>query len=450
MTDINWDTNRDGKFGTPKLDIVDYIPVINVSRIPLQTIYEIENYVKRIIMYEQNPQFKTSFLQMGARLENKVDGYNLANLLYQDVFENKIAVESLKFFDSFTYNGNTFNSSNINSELTKGYQFVEIISHGTRNSFNLQNNRIFYGSVNAMTFSNEGQTFITTTACETNMFDTEMYDSTADPCISEVFLRNPNSGIIGYWGSSRFGWHYKFAETLELSMAYEREFYERLMNTSTHRPYEKNFASLVNFVKRSMIGQLEDPVYRWLHYSLNPLGDPETPIFNCYPFSFSSAKAIVDDKGILKIETGVNNARICVTSSNQPNFYVVDYGDEFEIPLKDGKYDIWITKQNYIPKHLNAEYEYLVVEPIESKILSITPNPTSSYTTITYQSAVIGGSLRILLTNTNMLLSQYEYDVASPNGEITIDTSKFPAGIYLVSLVMNGSVVDSSQKLVKQ
>ena len=92
-------------------------------------------------------------------------------------------------------------------------------------------------------------------------------------CLSQQFLASENSGVIGYFGSSRAGWMEN--KTVEgPSLDFEKAFYKALFSNNTE---PKNFARIAALSKLSHITAAnEGDAYRWLTFTINPIGDPET------------------------------------------------------------------------------------------------------------------------------------------------------------------------------
>ena len=444
MDDIVWDTNGDGKAATTG-DNVSIVPNINVTRASVTSVEEVNIFVNRIIDYEKSPNFINLFLQAGARLDFYFPSHPVAERIYNDVIYGNINLESVKYFDTYTSSGLTFTKQGFSDELAKGYQFAEVISHGSSHILSNENGTSFYDLQFASSLNNAGHTLLTTTACYTNSFDNEeVYEP--NPCLSEALMRNPNSGIIGYLGSSSSGWHEETPiPSMTLSFSYEKDFYERLLNTETQFPRVKHFGALVNFIKHTHISFLEnDMIYRWLHFSINALGDPETPIFNTNPIENTSATAEFDENGTLVVDTGIDGAKVCVSSSDNACAYFYETSNGSQISTFDtgfGTFDVWITKQNYIPKHFTVS-RYQAIELIETKITSISPNPATDNITVQYQSAFSGIDLKLMLTRTSGL-GFYEFDLDASENEATLDISNVQSGMYVVSLVDNGATLYS-------
>ena len=90
---------------------------------------------------------------------------------------------------------------------------------------------------------------------------------------------------------------------------------------------------------------------RWLLFSINPLGDPEMPIYTQTPYRFNNVQvSYINDS--LYVNTNDNHCSICIMSDEDwgDSYYAV-YKDtcEIKISVPFGKYSICVTKPNYIP-----------------------------------------------------------------------------------------------------
>lgn len=445
LADLDWDTNNDGIAGELGFDRIDVNPVVHVTRAPVNDISQTELFVTRTIEYEQSPNFRRAIFQGGTRLNKKISGDKLADMLFNDVFAGKIRIESHKFFDTYMYNGQPFSTQSFSEGLSSGYMLAEFISHGKENSLVDSIGKSFYNTKSASSLSNSGHTVFTTMACLTNAFDKP------EQCLSEALFRNPNSGLVGYLGSSRSGWFNGDEYSFDYSMGYERLFYELLFDSNSLRPAVKHFGALVTFTKSSFLSYLNsEQTYRWLHYSINALGDPETPIFNDYPKSFDASSTGYNN-GYLTVNTGVENARVCVSSVSDSSYYEIDYGKECVFHTGQGNFDVWITSQNYIPKKHTVKY--IIEKPVipfdpPTRIISISPNPTSDYVTVKYFASSKDVELLVAFTSVSGG-KRLICDITNENGEATIDLGTLPSGMYAVNLIEDGILIKSDHRVIK-
>lgn len=465
LGDFDWDTNKNGFAGDVEDDKFDYVPVVYLTRTPVRTNADAVAFVSRTIDYERSPIFNREILQSGSELyELGLDyckGETFADMFFDNVINGKLFIGTTKFFDTFTYSGVQFSKSSFMAELEKGYQFCQVYSHGESDMFAFKNHNgkfiPFCNVESASSLNNMGHTMVTTMACHTNSFDKEESNYGSTPCLSEAFIRNPNSGVIGYLGSSRYGWFYP-NYTLELSPRYEIEFYYRLLNIDV-LPTRKHLGALVNFTKCSFLGLLTKnkdngladengwKYYRWLHYSVNPLGDPEMPLYSVYPREFINSSVSYLENGRICVNTGVSDARVCVSGKNT-DYYQIGWGPEVYFDLDYDDYDVWITSQNYIPKYYTAVRDNHGVGP-ENKILLITPNPASSYITVRYQTVVVDATCELMLMNVDGIYGK-RYELTGSHGEKTIDISALPKGIYIAAMLVYGDLVTYSDRVIIQ
>lgn len=323
--DFLWNANGNDVYGEMK-DNVGMDPSIFVTRAPVRTAADVKAFVDKVIGYEKTPLEKgwnNNILMAGNYLftykENGVTKYDDAERQGDRLYKNYIAPywngERKKFYNSGSDFGAdyTLNVENFHEQLSKGYTFVEMISHGKPVSWKLDNG-LEYFTTDVEKLENKGYTIITTNACETNAFDDylDWESKQNDPCLSESFIRSTKSGVVAYLGSSRYGWTSAGA-ALGSSMKYEAAFYEKLLSPSFK---DKNFGLVVAAAKQSLVnscfmyGEL-----RWLQFSINPVGDPEMPIFTAMPKKFGMVG--IGQKpgtGDFLINTGVDSCTICVMS----------------------------------------------------------------------------------------------------------------------------------------
>jgi len=86
---------------------------------------------------------------------------------------------------------------------------------------------------------------------------------------------------------------------------------------------------------------------------------------------------------------------------------------------------------------------------LTTSFLRIKPNPTSTDVTITYNflKEISGAQVRIMDMDGNMV---YEADVTDAHGEISVATNSFKNGLYIISLVSNGSVWETKRLLISR
>lgn len=354
---FDWDGNNNGIFGE-KDDNINLTSSIYVSRVPTRDNESTSQYVKKLLEYEKNPRWNNNILMAGEKLyvdykNNHSDAEMQAEKLYTHI---KALWNGTRFrlFDCCSDFESNMSNECLIQQLSKGYSFIDMITHGTQTTWSF--NQFTYDKNKANKQENIGHSIILTSACNTNAFDSP-YDAphTAfcnDPCLSESFLRSYQSGIIAYWGSSRENWTYgNETDKLAPSLVFEKPFYEFLFGDQIKN---KNFAKLITLAKMATIQLAEEnPTYRWLQYSMNPIGDPEMSLYTTIPKQLPEISIIYNDNSVL-IDTGTENCKICIMGQNDSgNSYYKVFNNSSSVELFDipDIVSVCITKQNYIPKH---------------------------------------------------------------------------------------------------
>lgn len=360
---FEWDSNGNGLYGEDR-DGMDLHPDIFLTRLPVRSRDDVNAIINKIIEYEKHPRYKHRMLKCGVKTSTIInngmssDSEAKSDTLYKKYIQPYWDGECLKFFDTYTDfpNGKNYNltASNLSTQIGNGYSFLTMDTHGLQQGWGMEDGDMYHAVINGIYQKNNTHTLITTNSCETNAFDSSFEAGREDPCLSESLIRNPDSGVIGYFGSSRKGWtnywspNDKSSWMLIDSELYEGNFYRALFS----KKYEdKSFGVMVAFSKMERCQWLG--LNRLLQYSLNPMGDPEMPIFTEIPKEFDDLRFTVQrDK--LQIDTDTKNYRICVMSAGdlgKSHYEVFDYID-YGCTISDfpENVSICITKQNHIPK----------------------------------------------------------------------------------------------------
>lgn len=345
---FNWDQNGNGICGELD-DNIDLAPEIAISRASVRNVEEADIFVKRIIEYESNPNtigWEDNILMCGSFLSyNEIingDTISDAQLKSEYMYETSILPywqgNRFRLYDSYTdYPDGAnyqFTAAHLQTEMEKGYTIIDEATHAWSQWWGWLEEYPLYYREDARALENKRYSIISTISCYSNSFDT------MDECLSESFMRNPNSGILAYIGSSREGW-----TTSSFNMS--GKFYESLFNST-----DKRIVKAVNMAKISFLGSSNNwsSKYRWLILSINPLGDPEMPLFTSIPQRFENVQLSFDN-GILTIDTGVDSCMLCISSTNEEtNFYsIMDNVSHIVLNNLPEEYYVCVTKPGYIP-----------------------------------------------------------------------------------------------------
>ncbi len=350
---FEWDANGNGIYGE-LADNIDMGPSIYVTRVPIRTQQHAHSFIVKLLEYEQNPKWNNNMLMCGVEMiktfiNKQSDSEAQGETLFEKYIKPYWAGDVFRFYDTCTDfpEGKNYEVSSVNlsNQLSKGYSFVDMMTHGGDTTWKMESEGDNYTSNIGNMQNNSAYTIITTTSCLTNAFD-----SSVDPCLSESLIRNPESGVIAYLGCSREGWGTK-SRSLLYSSKYEAHFYKKLFSEELSKT---NYGVLVTAAKLAMVPQCNsDYPERWVQFGLNPIGDPEMPIFTTLPKNFD--KSIVNElDGELRIDTRVDGCRVCIMSAwDLGSSYYRVWDDVRNLSVTDfpSNFSICITKHNYIPHH---------------------------------------------------------------------------------------------------
>ena len=350
---MNWDANGNGIYGEPD-EVSSPYPQIAITRVPVNSVSDAENFVNRIIDYERNPNIENwsnNILMSGKVLGNyyNYNGITMSDTHYkgEKFYTDYIAPywpgDKVSFYDTGTdFPGGAsydFNPQNIQKELSKGYTFVNVDTHGSPTTWSTEGPS--YSVSYADTLHNKNHTIIITTACLTNAFDS------TPKCLSEAFVRNQESGIVSYFGCSRQGWYNDSKYNYGTSSKVNAELYKIMFGGS-----EKRFGEIVKQTKENIMPHCSNYTtpYRWLLFGLNPIGDPEMPIFIDTPQKFTNV-TVSFANGTLTVISGVSDCKICVASADDmgDSYYAVRNGMSATFTNLTDEYSICITKTGYVP-----------------------------------------------------------------------------------------------------
>lgn len=350
---FNWDANNNGICGESD-DSVDITPYIYVTRIPLSKSTDVEMFVKRILNYERDMDiepfaWKNRILlsankntTYGDYQERSDKIYNWGILPYQHY-------SRFRFYDSYTDypEGALYplSGDNLQEEIEKGYAFVNYCGHGYIHAWGHLEDSTLYYYRHAGNLNNPTLTVVTTTCCHSNAFDimregNQIYDDHNK--FSIALIKNPNSGVVSYYGCSREGLTY-------YTYSYLISFYKHLFNGSSFN-YGKVAQLSKSELSSSAISGANHSFYWWLQLTINPIGDPEMPLRTSTPQFFDSVNITIDGDHI-RVNTNVDSCIICVMSANDNGltFYDADTLRQKSYPFAADTMSICITKDNYIP-----------------------------------------------------------------------------------------------------
>ncbi len=271
--DGTWDNDGDGIYGEGDSsdggtggagDEADFWAEVFIGRIPADNTTEAYNQIDKIIAYESSLLHTKSALLVGRQL----DDFPTWGGDYKD--------EVYTYFPSGFPSGwtatklyekdGTYSQEGLIIEMNSNeHHVVNYMSHsGYLNDMGLTNDQIA-GLTNTRYFLAYSQ------GCNAGGFDTV---NLKDDCAGEHFtVENGNGGAFAYIGNSRYGFY--LSGSLDgSSQQYDKEFFDAIFNESI-----KNIGEAFQDSKEDLQGSVGAiGSMRWCYFTLNLLGDPETPI----------------------------------------------------------------------------------------------------------------------------------------------------------------------------
>lgn len=352
---FDWDDNGNGIYGELN-DNIDLTQSIYISRLPIRSSNDVTAYIEKLLEYEKNPVFNNNILMCGVNMFNndnpeQSDAEMKGNKLYEEFIHPYWKGLRYRFYDTATdfIGGNTYDliPDNLKNQLEQGYSFMDIMAHGSQTSWSIENDKR-YNTTYGNSQNNKAQTIITTIACFTNAFDSSTSYKT-DPCLSESLIRNSNSGVVAYLGCSRQGWGTKGSQ-FGSSLKYESDFYKKLFSNYIE---SNNFAVLVAATKATKISSCYgNNSMRWIQFGLNPIGDPEMPIWISEPKKFKNVSVSINES-FVNFNSGQDQNRICIVDEgDHGEGYFNVFEDTTSAYVSDlpEESSICFTKPGYIPK----------------------------------------------------------------------------------------------------
>lgn len=454
---FDWDKNKNKVYGECS-DSVNLFPNIFVTRVPVRTESDAEAFAEKIISYEKCEdigKYKNEMLMCGCPLDTvrtaPTDSEKKGDRLYNDYIKDDWNGKNNKLYYSSTVYGDNYEAykDSMQEKLSNGYMFVDVIAHGGPHGWGTKT-KLVYSCDDALSLYNKGFSSIATNSCYTNAFDSEKIECYREPCLSESFIRNRNSGVVSYFGCSREGWCYYRTAAFGLSLEYETKYYKNLLS---EKYVDKNFGKIAAYSKIDMLGFCNGyGLHRWLQFGLNPIGDPEMPIFTCVPKKIRNTQILIGKKE-MNITAGIDSCTVCIMSQDDEgaSYYNVVHGENnFTIATPNlNRLMICITRQNYAPKIIKdiqaplQENLIYVIGGISGGIIDIDrPYPGSAK--VEYSISESAKSAKAIVSTSEGTICD-TYTLHTGNGSFDCNLSKFPKGIISLSLIVDGKLIDSAK-----
>lgn len=246
------------------------------------------------------------------------------------------------------------------------------------------------------------------------------------------------------------------------SFAYEYDFYECWLGENHTDNIEKKFGPIISYIKYRRAG--EDNTwdeYRWTQYGVNPMGDPEMPLFTQEPLIFNN---VVFDVDTTKITVNANEpgSKICVTGIGTESTYLRRTGtNQLTAKSLPDKFSVCITKQGFKPWHYvfqrmaDGSIAYTEVESLNQYFSENMGLLKESYGKF---ELAYGAPLGFYITTSVNAKNSAKLIISKVTGEasktVTIQNGikitthvpyflPYPSGMYTISLIVDGQISDT-------
>ncbi len=348
--DGNWNDDGDSRWGEP--NEADLETEVHVGRAAVETTTEADNFINKVIMYQQSPVVDecTTALMVGELLwydptwggdykDEIKDGSDACG--YTTVgFPEWFNVETLYDRD-LGYEWSAMND--LLPILNDGVNIVNHLGHSWIDYVM----RFYDYQITDDNFTNNGTNhsfyIIYTQGCYPNAFDHE--------AISERFTGIQNAAVA-FIGNSRYGWG-MHNSTCGSSQYFDRQFFDALFGEDIYNIGKTNDDSKVD-----NIWIINQGAIRWCYYELCLLGDPQMPIWTNTPESLIVNHSPVCFIGSSQFEVtvpGVEGALVGLFKDGEllGRAYTDATGLAIVlfdiIPLTPGEMCVTVTAHNYLP-----------------------------------------------------------------------------------------------------
>jgi hypothetical protein len=258
--DGTWNNDGDDRWGEP--EEIDYYPEVHVGRITADTSSEIQNWINKVLDYEQNPS--AAHLNQCVWIGEKLDASTWGSDSKEEIIPVFPVEDEYQFTKLYQKLG-TFSRSNVVSELNKGPHPVNHLGHAN-SGYTMG---IYRSDVDSLT--NTDYFFAYSQGCMAGGFD--QGHSGNSEAISEHFVYTEH-GAFAVIMNARYGW-YSPGTTHGPSQYFDYEFFDAIYTENI-----KNLGAANDDSKTDNAGSSMGNAYlRWCYLELNLHGDPHTEIF---------------------------------------------------------------------------------------------------------------------------------------------------------------------------
>ncbi|HVP58168.1 MAG TPA: C25 family cysteine peptidase [bacterium] len=454
--DGDWNSDNDSYWGEVG-DGTDLYPDVYVGRFTGNTGAQCAVIANKVLTYEGYYGLPTDYekriLFMAEMLDAQTDG-----AINKNMIDNE-SVPTLfdpiqKLYES---SGNENHTSAMNA-LNLGQGIVNHDGHGNPSVISIGPDVLTSDDMAGLT-NGPRYTVLYTLACDPAAFDNPM------GCLGRSYMEAANGGGF-FVGNARYGWYSPGASGYGTGDQYDREFFKSI--------FKRGYVNLGVIHAIAKVQRIPysggDDTDRWAQFSLNLLGDPETPVWLNTPLAMTAsylaeieAESQTFQVAVSSGGSPVGQARVCLWKGN--DIYLVANTTSggtvtFDIaPADTGTMLVTAAKNGYLPylgsSHVIRAASGVVDGGSRNLELAVAPNPGMGSVGVSFAlpqnlSGVDGKPTIAVYDAAGRFVTNLAVG-ATARGKVTWDGksssgAEVPPGIYFVK--MSAGVKSVSAKVV--
>jgi hypothetical protein len=258
--DGTWNTDNDSYWAEPGEE--DWYAEVAVGRASCENTTEAQNFVNKVMAYEQADKPKRALLHQSRVLsgnspDSRCLAWNCDNWLPSDYYKHYLFEESSTVSKTAWINAWAQNPA-----------VVAHIGHGSATSYYINyelGGLVTWTTSDVSSMTNTFWPWTTSVACISGQIE-------YNDCLAEVYVKDSNNGAIAAIYNDNYGWF----STLD-ACKYSGEFCEKEFRACWSDGKEK-LGDMLNKARSYLVSSAQtSSTYRWCFYERNLVGDPESP-----------------------------------------------------------------------------------------------------------------------------------------------------------------------------
>lgn len=337
---FTWDADANGHYAESTRD-ADLDAEVYLSRIPLNTHEDIDNFIRKLIQYERatSPDYFDKLLFAGTQRHVLNDTRDDCNTIINSgigMNQNLIIDKLIDTESNVTYS--TFTPENLQAVFELGHNISFIAAHGATDGWLTQNNTLYY-CPSATNLDSPASSYITTLSCYVNNYMFTAYNEYPE-FLGRAFLKGSCNNNIGFWGYTMSGW-------TNYSTRYFSAFYKQI-----YQNRKKHFAEITTLANiEGFLGQSTSNCYnRYNHIELLAMGDPASIVWTSAPSRFQDVSLIRSNDSLTINANGDSCNVVLLEDADDIISTTAIHENCTTLPIPQHGYeDICLNKDGYAP-----------------------------------------------------------------------------------------------------